>query len=132
MTTVPYNMTLLANGNGWVDYMLVFNYWSSGIWFTGIVISLALIIFAAGHKRLASKYATFMYHEALSEHPYDKLSILKDDLDEGTRIMKQYDSCLISKTSLSQKQLDEVKKSRRDWYFPASEALTLGVTDEII
>ena len=30
----------------------------------GSAMSMALIIYAAGHHRLASKYATFMYHEA--------------------------------------------------------------------
>jgi ATP-dependent Clp protease protease subunit len=98
----------------------------------GYAMSMGLPIFASGHKRFASKYATFMYHEALDTHPYDKLSIIKENLDESNRLMRQYDSYLISKTSISQKQLDEVKKSRRDWYFTANEALTYGITDEII
>jgi len=99
----------------------------------GYAMSMGLPIFASGHKRFASKYATFMYHEALTNYPqYDKMSIIKDDLDECNRIMKQYDVCLLLKSSIPQKQLDEVKKSRRDWYFTAEESLTYGITDEII
>jgi ATP-dependent Clp protease protease subunit len=94
--------------------------------------SMGLPIFASGHRRFASKYATFMYHEALDSHPFEKISILKDNLDESNRLMKQYDMILLSKSTVPQKQLDEVKKSRRDWYFTANEALTYGITDEVI
>ena len=98
----------------------------------GYAMSMGLPIFASGHRRFASKYATFMYHEALDSHPFEKISILKDNLDESNRLMKQYDEVLLLKSTVSQKQLDEVKKSRRDWYFTANEALTYGITDEII
>jgi ATP-dependent protease ClpP protease subunit len=46
--------------------------------------------------------------------------------------MKQYDIILLLKSSISQKQLDDVKKSRRDWYITAEEALKYGIVDEII
>jgi len=98
----------------------------------GYAMSMGLPIFASGWKRIASKYATFMYHEALDSHPFEKISILKDNLDESNRLMKQYDTILLSKSTVPQKQLDEVKKSRRDWYFTANEALTYGITDEVI
>jgi ATP-dependent Clp protease protease subunit len=98
----------------------------------GSAMSMALVVYAAGHKRLASKYATFMYHEALNSYPqFDKLSIIKDDLDESNRVMKQYDEILLLNSTISQKQLDDVKKSRRDWYFTAEEAFKYGMVDEI-
>lgn len=99
----------------------------------GYAMSMGLPIFAAGWQRIASKYATFMYHEALNNYPqFDKLSIIKDDLDECNRLMKQYDEILLLNSTVSQKQLDDVKKSRRDWYFTAEEALKYGIVDEII
>jgi ATP-dependent Clp protease, protease subunit len=68
--------------------------------------SMGLPIFAAGHKRIASKYATFMYHEALNSYPqFDKLSIIKDDLDECNRIMKQYDEDFIIKLNCVSKTI---------------------------
>jgi ATP-dependent Clp protease protease subunit len=98
----------------------------------GYAMSMGLPIFACGWKRIASKYATFMYHEALNSYPqFDKLSIIKDDLDESNRVMKQYDEILLLNSTISQKQLDDVKKSRRDWYFTAEEALKYGMVDEI-
>ena len=62
---------------------------------------------------------------------FDKLSIIKDDLDESNRVMKQYDEILLLNSTISQKQLDDVKKSRRDWYFTAEEAFKYGMVDEI-
>jgi ATP-dependent Clp protease protease subunit len=98
----------------------------------GYAMSMGLPIFACGWKRIASKYATFMYHEALNSYPqFDKLSIIKDDLDESNRVMKQYDEILLLNSTISQKQLDDVKKSRRDWYFTAEEAFKYGMVDEI-
>ena len=53
-------------------------------------------------------------------------------MDECNRLMKQYDEYLLSRSLITQKQLDEVKKSRRDWYFTASEALKLELIEAII
>jgi hypothetical protein len=73
-----------------------------------------------------------MYHEALTSHFDMKFSLIKDDMDECNRLMKQYDEYLLLRSSITQKQLDEVKKSRRDWYFTASEALKLEFIEAII
>jgi len=50
--TDPYNLTLLANANSWVDYMLVFNYWTEAIWFTSIVFVLTIIMFTVAKYNL--------------------------------------------------------------------------------
>ena len=41
------------------------------------------------------------------------------------------DEILLLNSTISQKQLDDVKKSRRDWYFTAEEAFKYGMVDEI-
>jgi UDP-galactopyranose mutase len=68
--------------------------------------------------------------EKYNQPPYT-VSIIKDDLDESNHVMKQYDEILLLNSTISQKQLDDVKKSRRDWYFTAEEALKYGMVDEI-
>ena len=98
----------------------------------GIAMSMALPIFAAGHVRFMSKFSTLMYHEALTSHFDMKFSLIKEDMDECNRLMKQYDEYLLSRSSITQKQLDEVKKSRRDWYFTADEALKLELVESVI
>jgi len=45
MVTAPYDLSLLNSGS-FVDNILVFNYWSQGILLTGLIITIAMIIFA--------------------------------------------------------------------------------------
>lgn len=98
----------------------------------GSAMSMALLILVAGHRRTSHKLSTFMYHECLNDSPYDKLSNIHDDLEEAMRLMKQYDSYLVSRTSLKQKQLDKIKKEKCDWYFGVEDALKFGIIDEIV
>ena len=98
----------------------------------GSAMSMALSIFASGHTRFMSKYATLMYHEALTTHIDMKFSLIKDDMDECSRLLKQYDEYLLSHSAVTQKQLDEVKKARRDWFMDADTALKLKLADHII
>jgi ATP-dependent protease ClpP protease subunit len=73
-----------------------------------------------------------MYHECLDELVYDKLSILTENLEETKRVMEVYDKFLIEKTGLKKKQLDEVKKLKKDWYMSPDEALKYKIIDKII
>lgn len=98
----------------------------------GSAMSMALPIFVSGHVRFMSKYATLMYHEALTTHIDMKFSLIKDDMDECSRLLKQYDEYLLSHSAVTQKQLDEVKKARRDWFMDADTALKLELADHII
>jgi hypothetical protein len=45
MTSAPYDLTLLDSGS-FVDNILVFNYWTQGILFTGFIVAIVLIVFA--------------------------------------------------------------------------------------
>lgn len=97
----------------------------------GSAMSMALIVFAAGHKRFASKYATFMYHEA--SYPTEgKVMHHKQELKETERTDKLCDAYLISKTKFTAKQLDDIKNKRAEWYFDVKTAVKYGLVDEII
>lgn len=97
----------------------------------GSAMSMGLIIFAAGHHRVASKYATFMYHEAM--YPIDgKVAFHKQELKEASRTDKICDDYLLSKTKLTTKILDDVKSKQAEWYFDAKTALKYGVVNEIL
>ena len=66
--------------------------------------SMALIVFAAGHERVASKNATFMYHEAA--YPVEgKVVYHKQELKEVERIDKVCDDYLLSKTKFTKKNI---------------------------
>ncbi len=98
----------------------------------GSIMSMALPILASGDKRFGHQLATFMYHECLDSVPYDKMSIIKENLEETDRLMAMYDEYITSRTLLTQKQLNKVKKSKTDWYFDANEAFKYQIIHEII
>ena len=97
----------------------------------GTAMSMALIIYAAGHHRIASKYATFMYHEAAYEIN-GKVAFHKQELKETERIDKICDAYLISKTKLTQKVLQPHRDRQAEWYFDVKTAQKYGLVDEIL
>jgi ATP-dependent Clp protease protease subunit len=98
----------------------------------GSAMSMALLIMVSGHKRFGHRLSTFMYHECLDNLPYDKLTTLKENLEETKRIMKVYDDQLLLKTKLKRKQLEDTKKIKLDWYMSPEEALSNKIIDQII
>lgn len=99
----------------------------------GAIMSMALPILLSGHKRFAHRLTSFMYHECLDTFGhYEKVSILKENLEETERVMDIYDDYILSKTSLTKKQLDKVKRGKYDWYFDTNDALEYKVIDQII
>lgn len=97
----------------------------------GTAMSMALIVFAAGHVRYASKYATFMYHEAAYELN-GKVAFHKQELKETERIDKLCDAYLISKTKFTPKVLQPHRERQSEWYFDVKVAQKYGLVDEIL
>ena len=97
----------------------------------GTAMSMALIIYAAGHHRIASKYATFMYHEAAYELN-GKVAFHKQELKETERIDKICDAYLISKTKLTKNILQPHRDRQAEWYFDVKTAQRYGLVDEIL
>lgn len=97
----------------------------------GSAMSMGLIVFAAGHHRIASKYSTFMYHEA-SYHVEGKVLHHKQELKESERTDKICDDYLISKTKFTEKQLKDIRDKRAEWYFDVKVAHKYGLVDEIL
>jgi ATP-dependent Clp protease protease subunit len=97
----------------------------------GTAMSMGLIVFAAGHIRQASKYSTFMYHEALYELD-GKVAFHKQELKETERIDKICDAYLISKTKLTDKILKPHRDKQAEWYFDVKTAQRYGLVDEIL
>ena len=97
----------------------------------GYAMSMGLAIFAAGHKRFAYPYTTFMYHEVASGVFGKNIEIERQN-KENKRIQTMYDGLLISQTEMKKNQLDKVKKDSLDWFFDAEEALKMGLVHEVI
>jgi ATP-dependent Clp protease protease subunit len=97
----------------------------------GAAMSMALIVYAAGHHRLASKYATFMYHEA-NYGLEGKVAVHKQEIKEADRTEKICDDYLLSKTKFTKKQFDSIRKAQGEWYFDVEVAKKHGLVDEIL
>jgi ATP-dependent protease ClpP protease subunit len=93
--------------------------------------SMALVVYAAGHHRLASKYATFMYHEA-SYGSDGKVLFHEQELKETKRTDKICDEYFLSKTKFNAKQLKDIRDKRSEWYFDVKVAHKYGLVDEIL
>jgi len=97
----------------------------------GRAMSMGLIVFAAGHYRTASKYATFMYHEAIYEIE-GKVTFHKQELAEAQRIDEICNQYLISKTKFTDKLLKPYRDKQTEWYFDVKTAQKYGLVDEVI
>jgi len=97
----------------------------------GTAMSMGLIVYAAGHHRMASKYATFMYHESHYEMN-GKVATHKQEIKEVDRTEKICDQYLLSKTKLTPSVLKKVKSKQEEWYFDVNAAKKYGLVDEII
>ena len=97
----------------------------------GKIMSMGLYIFLCGHERQVHKFSTFLYHE-ISSIVWDKLEGIKQDLEEDQRLQDLLDSFLLEKTSITRDKIEEIKKAKKDWYIPATEAIKFGIADKII
>ena len=98
---------------------------------TGYAMSMGLGIYVACHERWAMPYTNFMYHE-LSSSASGRAEEIKRATQEYERLQKMYDHILTSRTTLSQKKLNSVKKSANDCFFDVYEAKKYGVVHKII
>ena len=76
----------------------------------GSAMSMALVILASGKHRIGHPLSSYMYHECLDDIAYEKMSVIKENLDEGNRIMEMYDEYLLSKTKLTRRKLNKIKQ----------------------
>lgn len=100
------------------------------VYASGRVFSAGMLILSccSTKKRIATKHTTFMGHE-VSSGMWGKLSDMKNNVNETERVEKLIKKLLIKHTKLKTKQLQEMES--KDYYFDATEALKLGIIDEI-
>jgi ATP-dependent Clp protease protease subunit len=95
----------------------------------GIVASMALGIFVKGDYRIAHRYTRFMYHSvAYGEMGY--IQDHEDSLRESELIQYMYDD-LFKETKITREKMDEIRKSKTNFFFSGKEAVTLGIADEV-
>jgi ATP-dependent Clp protease protease subunit len=98
----------------------------------GQIMSMALPIFVSGHMRFASPYTTFMYHNISWDCGYEKVEWHRQELKEGDRLQKLYNEVLHKRTKLPKSSMEDVIRTKSEWYFTSTEAKKYKVTDRIL
>ena len=97
----------------------------------GKIMSMGLYIFLCGHERQVHKFSTFLYHE-VSSIVWGKLEGIKQDLEEGQRLQDILDTFLLERTVITKDKIDEIKKAKKDWFIPATEAIKFGIAEKVL
>lgn len=97
----------------------------------GYAMSAAFLVFLAGHRRFAGRYATFLYHQ-LSLWEYGRYQDVIEENDEAKWLQKRMEEYVSKRTKLNRKKLKDIRKTKKELYIHADQFLALGVADEII
>jgi len=93
--------------------------------------SMSALILISCHARFCSKYARIMLHSLFGGNA-DKFKGLTEYAENVTKIQAVLDSIVTDRTLITQKELDEMHDRKRDWFLSSSEAVELGVVDEVL
>jgi ATP-dependent Clp protease protease subunit len=97
----------------------------------GYAMSMGFLIAAVGHKRFASKHATYMYHQ-VSSGAWGTLEWMKQEVAESQRLMDVYNDILLSVSNIRKDELQNVQERHKDWFMTSDEAKKLGIVDEVL
>ena len=98
---------------------------------TGYAMSAAFKIFLAGHKRYATKHASFMYHQINCWYSgkYQDTVEYRKEID---KLQQQIEDYVIERTKITKEKVEEIRLEKKDFYIHSQEALELGIIDGII
>jgi ATP-dependent Clp protease protease subunit len=98
---------------------------------TGAAMSCGFMILINGHRRLAYRHATPLFHQVSSGF-YGKVKDMEEKLEETKRLQSKIEEMTFRLTKISKRKLADVLKNKVDWYMTAEEAVSLGVVDAIV
>ena len=98
---------------------------------TGYAMSAGFKIFLAGHRRFMSKHAVLMYHQ-VSDLFGGKYKDIKEKMEDLTLAQKEIEEYVKNRSKVSQKKLNHIKKTKKDWYIRLDEALEYGFATDVL
>ena len=97
----------------------------------GEICSCGFVLFCIGDERYIGPNTSLMYHE-LSYGIYGKDSEVRNFHDYSKKLQRRIDRLIKAKTGLTLKQLDEWKKTNKDKWLEADEAVELGIATDLL
>jgi len=97
----------------------------------GQVASMALAIFIAGDIRISARHTRYMYH-SISYGMMGHITEHEDAQVECDLLQRMYDSLMYERTQLSEFQLAEIRKMKKNFFMSAKQAKKLGIVDEVL
>ena len=97
----------------------------------GKIMSMGIILLLSAKTRKAYRNTTFMIHEGSSGF-IGKVADMEESVEESKRLREVIFDIIEKESKIPKAKLNEIRKSRMDWYFTAEEALEYGLITEII
>lgn len=119
----------VADGYGVIDVILTSK---TPIYTVNIAncLSMALLIFIAGHKRYAMPHSEFLLHDGASGG-FDSSNKMQDRMKfESEQIESMTKDFIVKNTKITNEQYE--MNLRKEWYFLPKEGKELGVVDCIV
>ena len=95
----------------------------------GSAMSMAMMIFMAGHKRYVGEYSTLMFHD-ISALVHDKTESIRARLGELNRLQAMICTVVATNSEVPPEVLIEHLNKKEDWYIASDEALKLGLAHD--
>jgi ATP-dependent protease ClpP protease subunit len=115
---------------------LLENMKSEGYYFisitTGMSFSMAFDLAIACNKRMAYIYAQFLLHQTQTGMEYGELKEVEMDVEFQKKIWNISVDYYIKYTKIPKEKIDEIYNYKINMFLTATEALDLGIIDEII
>ena len=97
----------------------------------GKIMSMGVIVALGAKVRKAYRNTTFMIHQ-VQGLSIGSLREMEDTISEASRVNDILFNIIKTKTDVTEEQLNDVLKNKKDWFITAQEALKLGIITEII
>lgn len=98
---------------------------------TGKIMSMGIIVALGARVRKGYRNTTFMIHQ-VSGFSFGTLKDMEETVAEVSRVNNMLFQVIKAKTKITEEQLNDVIRNKKDWFISAEEALELGILTEII
>ena len=136
VTLSPIQFYLSTYGGGCYDGLALYDVIETSdtpieVVCTGKIMSMGIIVALGAKVRKGYRNTTFMIHQ-VSGFSFGTLKDMEETVAEVSRVNNMLFQVIKAKTKITEEQLNDVIRNKKDWFISAEEALELGILTEII